>query len=189
MSASKCSLVIASHSSAVSSAWISAIASVSSCLRCSASRSRAATRRTASAARASSSGCSASRWNPAAQACRIGSISECSASIASSVARPSSSARSISAGQRPASSPLWWWCSAEEKISQRSAIAFQARRSEAGVVPAAVANASRSRRKAWCMTYIIVMSIGPGWAAVWPGSRSCSGQVVVSVVIGFSFLA
>jgi hypothetical protein len=38
------------------------------------------------------------------------------------------------------------------------------------------------------------MSTGPGWAAAWPGSVSCSGQAglsvvsVVSVVISISFL-
>ena len=72
--------------------WISAIASVSSCPRCSAEplpgrdephrERRAGVRRPA---------CSASRANPAAHASSSGSISACSASIASSVSRPSAS--------------------------------------------------------------------------------------------------
>ena len=68
------------------------------------------------------------RW-PAAQASRIGSISPCSASIASSNARPAPSARDISSGQSPASSPLWWWCRAVANKSQRAARSRQAFRS------------------------------------------------------------
>ena len=168
----------------MSSAWISAIASVSSCRRCSAEplpgrdqphgerRAGVLVRRARRAGR-----------SPAAQASSIGSISACSASIASSVARPSSSARSSSSGQRPASSPRVVVVQrvGEELPALRQR--RQARRSadRGGAAPPRRTPA-RSRRKAWCITYIIVMSTGPGWAAVWPGSRICVGPVgVVSV--------
>ena len=38
------------------------------------------------------------------------------------------------------------------------------------------ANAARSRRNAWCITYIIVMSTGPAWAAVWPGTGAARAR-------------
>ena len=100
-----------------------------------------------------------------------------------------SSARSSRAGQTNRSSVPWCSCSERENTPHRRSSAVQVRRSATGVACAAAANAVRSRRKAWCMAYISVMSTGPGGAAAWPGSRNCgvdgSARVIGAPRVGF----
>ena len=162
------------------------MASVSSCSRCRARHSRAprAARRGPRGRRrrrARASRCEAVPRRPQ-QRVDLGvlGLHRLAASRRSSVVP-----RSSSGGQRPASSPEWCWCSASAKSSQRwLPAAARCCRSPTGVrCGRRRRSAARSRRKAWCITYIIVMSTGPSGAAVWPGRRSWARPGWLAVVV------
>ena len=81
-------------------------------------------------------------------------------------------------GQMCSSSTVWWWCSTSAKRSHRAARARQVSRSSTGVARTAAWKRSRSRRNAWCMTYMPVWSWGPSATWVWPGRQIWRGRSV-----------